>query len=263
MTSGVSGEPGAIECDILRVAGVRHAFFTRQGGVSSGVYASLNGGVGSRDRPDAVAENRRRMAQRLGVSPQNLLAPYQIHSADVVCVEAAWAAGSRPRVDGLVTRTAGLALSITGADCGMILFCDPAGHVIGACHAGWKGALTGVLEATLAAMEKIGAERGKIRAALGPTIGATSYEVGPEFVERFLATDAKHSRFFTPSPRAGHAWFDLPAFIGMRLRGAGVVAFEGTGLDTYTDDERFYSYRRSVHRGEDDYGRLVSAIVLE
>ena len=246
----------------LAAPGLVHGFFTRQGGVSSGVYDSLNGGVGSQDDPACVAENRARMALALGVAPSHLLVPYQIHSADVLYMREPWAPDARPRCDGLVTDVPGLALGVTGADCGMILFADAKARVVGACHAGWKGAFTGVLEATLNAMEALGARRHQITAVLGPTIGAASYEVGPEFVARFADADADYARFFTPSPRAAHAMFNLPGFIGLRLRKAGVGAFEDLELDTYADPVRFFSYRRTTHLREPDYGRLVSAIAL-
>jgi len=251
-----------LRCGLLTSPGVAHAFFTREGGVSEGVYESLNGGVGSRDDPRAVAENRRRMAEALGVRSSHLLVPYQIHSADVAVVAEPFAPNERPRVDGLATRTRGLALGATGADCGMILFSDPKARVVAACHAGWKGALTGVLEATLAAMEGLGAARADIAAALGPAIGPASYEVGPEFVARFVADSPANTRFFRESLREGHSLFDLPAYIGMRLIGAGVGRFKSLGFDTYAMDDRFFSYRRATHRGEEDYGRLVSAIAL-
>ena len=251
-----------LRAEALAAEGVAHAFFTRQGGVSSGVYESLNGGVGSQDDPACVAENRARMAQAMGVAPTHLLVPYQIHSADVLCVRAPWAPDARPRCDGLVTDVPGLALGVTGADCGMILFADAKARVVGACHAGWKGAFTGVLETTLGAMEALGASREEITAVLGPTIGAASYEVGPEFVARFAEADADYARFFAPSPRAAHAMFDLPGFIGLRLQKAGVGRLEDLRLDTYGDPARFFSYRRTTHRGEPDYGRLVSAIAL-
>ena len=246
----------------LELPGIAHGFFTRQGGASTGVYATLNGGVGSSDDPAIVGENRARMAAALGVARTNLLVPWQTHSADALHVTAPWAAGERPRCDGLVTATPGLALGVTGADCGMILFADSKAGVIGACHAGWKGALTGILEATLEAMEKLGAARGEVQCALGPAIAGASYEVGAEFVARFLAADARNACFFTPSLRAGHSMFDLPAYIAMRLEAAQVGSFTALALDTYADDVRFYSYRRSVHRQEPDYGRLVSAITL-
>lgn len=251
-----------ITSSVLAGAGASHAFFTRVGGVSEGVYATLNGGVGSRDLPDAVAENRRRMAAVLGVTPDHLLVPYQIHSADALPVEAPWEADARPRCDALVTATPGLGLAVTGADCGIVLFRDAEAGVIGAAHAGWKGAFTGILESTVSAMSKLGARPGRIRAALGPTIAQASYEVGPEFVARFTSVDPALGRFFVASARQDHAMFDLPAYIGHRLSGCGVGQFETLGLDTYADQERFYSYRRSVHLGEPDYGRLIAAIAL-
>jgi polyphenol oxidase len=251
----------AIHATELETQGVRHGFFTRQGGVSTGVYASLNGGVGSKDDPEAVGENRRRMALHLGVAPAHLLVPYQIHSPDALIVEAPFG-DERPRCDGLVTATRGLALGVTGADCGITLFVDPEARVIGAAHAGWKGALDGILEATLAQMEKLGAKREKIEAVLGPTIGPNSYEVGPEFVARFAGMAEPYSAFFKPSPREGHAFFDLPGFIGLRLTKAGVGSFTNLDLDTYADETRFFSYRRCTHRQDADYGRQIAAIAL-
>ncbi|WP_051952961.1 peptidoglycan editing factor PgeF [Methylocapsa aurea] len=249
-----------ISASLLEATGVRHGFFTRAGGVSAGLYASLNGGVGSKDDPRSVAENRRRMAAHLQVDAECLLVPYQVHSPDALIVSAPFA--ERPRCDALVTSTPGVGLGVTGADCGMILFSDPKAGVIGAAHAGWKGALTGVIEATLEAMEQLGAERASIVVALGPAIGPESYEVGPEFIERFCAQARDYERFFAASSRAGHFMFDLPGFIGGRLQAAGIERFQNLALDTYADPERFYSYRRSVHRQEADYGRLVSAIAL-
>jgi len=256
------GDLAFITAPSLAMKGVAHGFFTREGGASTGVYSSLNGGVGSNDDPAVVAENRLRMARAIGVEARNLLVPYQILSADALHVYAPWAEGERPRCDGLVTATRGIALGVTGADCGMILFADQKASVIGACHAGWKGALTGILEATLEAMEKLGAARANIHCALGPTIAQKSYEVGSEFVARFVEADSDYAHFFVPSVRDGHAMFDLPAFIAMRLAAANVGSFTDLALDTYEHDARFYSYRRSVHRSEPDYGRLVSAIAL-
>jgi len=201
----------------LLLPGLRHAFFTREGGVSEGVYASLNGGVGSNDAPERVVENRARMAASLGVARVRLLVPFQIHSRDVFVVSAPWAANERPRCDGLVTRAKGLALGVTGADCGMLLFADPVAGVIGACHAGWKGALNGVIEATVAIMQGEGARLSDIHIALGPCIGPKSYEVGADFVENFLAVDRAYARFFAPSTRDKHSMFDLPGFITMRV----------------------------------------------
>ena len=244
------------------IPGLRHAFFTREGGVSEGVYQSLNGGLGSNDDPANVAENRRRMAEHMGVTPENFVTAYQIHSPDAVIASGPWQDGLRPRADAIVTRTEGLAVCITAADCGPILCVDPNARVIGAVHAGWKGALSGILESTVEAMEKLGAERSGIVAAIGPLIRQHSYEVGREFVERFIEAEAGNGVFFIASPREGHAMFDLAAFIRKRLDNAGVLMIDDTGIDTYSD-ERFFSYRRSVHRKEADYGRHVHAIVLE
>ncbi len=247
----------------LDVAGIRHGFFTRKGGVSSGVYHSLNGGVGSRDDRTCVLENRARMARRLGVEAERLLVPFQIHSHEAVVVQVPWAEDARPRCDGLVTKTRNLALGVTGADCGMLLFADAKAGVIGAAHAGWKGALTGVIEATVAAMCAQDARRCNIDIALGPMIGPRSYEVGPEFAERFIAEDPSYARFFTASAKAGRAMFDLPAFIEMRVARLEVNSFENIGIDTYANEDSCFSYRRSVHKSEPDYGRLVSAIALD
>ena len=247
---------------LSKLARIRHAFFTRTGGVSDGVYASLNGGIGSNDAPEKVAENRARMAASLGVTPARFLTPYQIHSPDVVVADASWTPDTRPRADALVTREPRLAIGVSTADCGPLLFADQDAGVIGAAHAGWRGAFTGVIEATLAAMETLGAARARIAVALGPTIRQPNYEVGPEFVERFLAADAGNARFFAPSARAGHAMFDLTGYIAARARRAGVGSFEDLGLCTYADPDRFYSYRRMTQRGELDYGRHINAIAL-
>jgi len=244
------------------LAGIRHGFFTRSGGVSHGVYATLNGGVGSNDAPDKVAENRARMAAALGVAPSHLLTAYQIHSPDVVVAEEPWTQESRPRADAIVTRTPRLAIGVSTADCGPLLLADAQACVIGAAHAGWRGALTGVIEAAIAAMENLGAERSRIAAALGPTIRQPNYEVGAEFVERFLAADADNARFFAPSDRAGHAMFDLAGYIAARLQRAGIGNFEDLGLCTYAEPERFFSYRRTTKLGEPDYGRHINAIAL-
>src|ERR1700689_1385041 len=243
------------------IPGLRHAFFTRDGGVSGGVYGSLNGGIGSNDDPAPVAENRRRMAEQMGVRPEHLLSVWQVHSPDAVVASGPWQS-ERPRADAMVTRAEGLAIGVTAADCGPILLADPTARVIGAAHAGWKGALTGIIEATVETMEKLGAERSGIAAAIGPLIRQHSYEVGDEFVERFIEADADNALFFIPGERAGHAMFDLAGFNRTRLENAGVLMIDDIGVDTYSDD-RFYSYRRSVHRKEPDYGRHVHAIALE
>jgi YfiH family protein len=247
---------------LSELAGIRHAFFTRSGGVSQGVYASLNGGVGSSDAPANVAENRARMAAALGVPPDRLLTAHQIHSPDVAVADKPWTLETRPRADAIVTRTPALAIGISTADCGPLLLADAEARVIGAAHAGWRGALTGVIEAAVAAMEHLGAERSRIAAALGPTIRQPNYEVGPEFVARFLAADADNARFFAPSDRAGHAMFDLAGYIAARLQRAGIVNFEDLGLCTYAEPERFFSYRRTTKLGETDYGRHINAIAL-
>jgi YfiH family protein len=240
---------------------LHHAFFTRQGGVSEGIYASLNGGLGSSDDPAKVAENRHRMAEDLDVAPDALISVYQVHSPDAVIVEGPWP-GERPKADGMATALPGLALAITTADCGPILFADPHAGVIGAAHAGWRGALTGVLENTIAAMESLGAKRKQIVAVLGPTISQAAYEVGPDFVTRFTDASTDYKRFFVPGERPEHAMFDLPGFIGMRLEAAGIAEFANLGLCTYTNEDYFFSYRRKTHHNEPDYGRLISAITL-
>ena len=244
------------------IPGIRHAFFTREGGVSGGVYAGLNGGLGSHDDPADIRENRRRMAEQLGVKPENLLSVHQTHSPDAIVANGPWPGPGRPKADAMVTTSEGLALGITTADCAPVLFADPKARVIGAAHAGWKGALTGILESTVDAMEELGAERSGVVAAIGPLIRQSSYEVGSEFVERFIEADAENTVFFLPGERDGHAMFDLAGYIRRRLENAGVLMIDDIGVDTYSDT-RCYSYRRSVHRKEPDYGRLVHAIALE
>ncbi len=243
------------------VPGLRHAFFTREGGVSDGIYAHLNAGLGSNDDPANVAENRRRMAELMGIPPSHFLNVHQVHSPDAVVATGPWQS-QKPKADAIVTRAEGLAIGITAADCGPVLLVEPNARVVGAAHAGWKGALTGILEATVAAMESLGAERDGIIAAIGPMIRQPSYEVGDEFVARFIDADAENAAYFLPAQREGHAMFDLAGFVRMRLEAAGVLMIDDLGIDTYSD-QRFFSYRRSVHRGEPDYGRHVHAIVLE
>jgi YfiH family protein len=239
---------------------VRHAFFTRQGGVSSGVYATMNGGAGSKDDPASVAENRRRMAQALGA--EALVTAYQVHSATAVVATKPWTRAEAPRADAVVTTTPGIALAVTVADCGPVLLADGEAGVIAAAHAGWRGALDGVLGSTVREMEKLGAARERIVAAIGPLIRQPSYEVGPDFIARFGAADTSFARFFTPAERDGHALFDLPGFIAHRLQEANVTQIDDLGLDTYAEEARFFSYRRSTHRNEPDYGRLIAAIAL-
>jgi YfiH family protein len=241
---------------------IRHAFFTREGGVSEGIYESLNGGIGSNDAPDKVRENRARMALALGVAPTHFVTCYQIHSPDVIVAETPWTRENAPRADAIVTRAPGLAIGASTADCGPILFADGEAGVIGATHAGWKGALTGVLEATISAMEKLGAERSRISAALGPMIRQPNYEVGAEFVQRFKTADEANARFFAPATRPDHAMFDLPGYIRSRLERVDIKSIEDLGLCTYADPARFFSYRRTTHRAEPDYGRHINAIAL-
>ena len=247
--------------ELAACPGIRHAFFTRQGGVSEGVYATLNGGLGSSDDRERVVENRRRMAALLDVAPEALISVYQVHSPEAVRVEGPWT-GERPKADGMATRIPGLALAVSTADCGPVLFADPHAGVIGAAHAGWRGALTGVLESTLSAMDALGARRDRVVAVLGPTISADAYEVGADLMARFEEADPGNARFFRPNGRDGHAQFDLPGYVAARLESAGIGAFAALGLCTYSDEERFYSFRRATHRGEPDYGRLISAIAL-
>jgi YfiH family protein len=247
---------------LIALPGIRHAFFTRAGGVSGGVYSSLNGGVGSDDAAHHVSENRARMAASLAVAPDRLVTAYQIHSPDVVVAEKPWPSSERPRADAIVTRTPRLAIGISTADCGPVLLADGQARVIGAAHAGWRGALSGVIEATVAAMERLGADRGRVMAAAGPMIRQPNYEVGPDLIDHFLAADPGNARFFTPAARAGHAQFDLAGYIVARLADAGIRQVEDLGHCTYADPAQFYSYRRATHRAEPDYGRHVNAIAL-
>ena len=244
------------------LAGIRHGFFTRAGGVSNGVYATLNGGVGSNDAPDNVSTNRARMAAALSVAPERLITAYQIHSSEVVVAERPWTQDTRPRADAIVTRAPGMAVGISTADCGPLLFADAQAGVVGAAHAGWRGALTGIVEATIAAMERLGAERARMSVALGPMIRQRSYQVGPEFIARFAAANAGNARFFAPSARAEHALFDLAGYVAARLQRAGIVHFEDLGRCTCAEADQFYSYRRATLHADTDYGRHVNAIAL-
>jgi YfiH family protein len=241
--------------------GIRHGFFTRLGGVSDGIYASLNIGLGSQDERHRVVENRSRVARAMGVEPAHLLTPHQTHSATTVVAAHPWGE-SRPRADAIVTGKPGLAIAVGTADCGPILLADPEAHVVGAAHAGWKGALEGILESVVEAMEGLGARRQRIVAALGPSISREHYEVGPEFVARWLAADPANAVWFTPSGRQGHAMFDLRGYTLARLQAIGVAA-SAVEVCTYAREDLFFSYRRSTHRSEADYGRQISVIVLE
>ena len=242
-----------------RRLGARHGFCGRRGGVSTGEVASLNTGLGAGDDPAAVAENRARAAA--AVAPGAVLVtPYQTHSADVVTVAAAWPDEARPAADALVTDRPGLLLGIVTADCAPVLFADADAGVVGAAHAGWKGALAGITDATIAAMEALGARRDRIAAAIGPCIARASYEVDDAFLRRFAAADPANDRFFADAARAGHHRFDLEAYVAHRLAAAGLRCVEALGLDTYADPERFYSYRRATHAGTPTYGRQISLI---
>lgn len=242
------------------LAPVRHGFFTRRGGVSEGIFAGLNCGPGSSDAAAAVAANRALVAEAMGVAAADLVTLHQVHSPDVLVVTEP-PQDPRPRADALVTAVPGLALAVLTADCQPVLFADPEAGVIGAAHGGWRGTRDGVLEATLDAMEGLGARRERISAAIGPTISQAAYEVGPEFLEGFLDEDPDNARFFAGGS-GGRAHFDLPAYGLHRLREAGVGHAEWTRHCTYADAERFYSYRRTTHAGEADYGRLISVIRL-
>jgi len=243
---------------LLDLPGVRHAFFTRQGGVSTGIYASLNVGVGSKDDPEAVGENRRRAAAHLG---GDLVTAYQVHSATALVADGPWPAGP-PQADGVVTATPGVVCGALAADCAPILFADASARVVAAAHAGWKGALTGVAEHAIARMETLGARRDRIVAAVGPCIGPASYEVGLEYVQRFTETDTAYGRFFSAGAAPDKRQFDLPGFVLARLRAAGIAQCEWIGRDTCAEPELFFSNRRAFKQGEPDYGRLLSAIVL-
>jgi YfiH family protein len=242
------------------LAGVRHGFFGREGGVSTGIYASLNTGTGSNDDAANVAENRRRVASAFAVDRDHLVSVHQVHSPTAVFTDAPWP-GERPRADALVTTTPDLALSILTADCTPILFADAHANVIAAAHAGWRGAVSGVIENTVRLMEEHGGERGRIAAAIGPCIHQSSYEVGPEFEVEFLAADPAFARFFVPGA-GDRLHFDLPNFCAARLAAAGVRQIETLPLDTYAESRHLYSHRRSVHEKAGDYGRNCSVIML-
>ena len=243
------------------LAGVRHGFFSRKGGTSRGIYASLNLGRGSKDDPAAVEANRAIAAGAFGVTPDRLLTAYQIHSATAHVVEAPWAAA--PECDAIVTRASGLVLGALSADCAPILLADAEARVVASAHAGWKGALGGVVEAAIEVMVRLGADPTRIVAAVGPCIGPASYEVGLEFLERFAGEAPGSERFFAPGEQADKRLFDLPGFVLARLRRAGVTVCAWIGRDTYAEEADFFSNRRAVRRAEGDYGRLMSAIMLE
>lgn len=257
-------QPRPILADSLAAmapSGIRHGFFTREGGISEGIYQGLNVGLGSHDDQDKVRENRRRVSAWFGLPLERLATAHQVHSPDVVVVSADYD-GSRPHADAQVTASPGIILGVLTADCGPILFADPENRVIGAAHAGWKGALGGILENTIDAMVALGARRDRIHATLGPSISRANYEVGPEFVDRFIAVNPEFAAFFTPSSKPGHAMFDLPGLTVKRLTEAGVTA-DSLDQCTYAAPQTFFSYRRTTHAGEPDYGRQISAIAIK
>lgn len=246
---------------LAAVPGVRHGFFTRNGGVSTGLYASLNVGRGSKDEAGDVAENRRRAAAWFGAEPGSLLTCYQIHSATVLVADHPWG-DERPEGDGVVTMETGLVCGALAADCAPVLLADPNAQVVAAVHAGWRGALAGVVEAAVDAMTQEGASPMQITAAVGPCIGPQSYEVGPEFLKAFTDKDPAHEAFFSAGASGDRRMFDLPGFVLSRLKAVGVGRCAWIGRDTYAEPDQFFSNRRAVHRGEGDYGRLLSAIAL-
>jgi YfiH family protein len=249
--------------EVIRAAaldGVPHGFLGRRGGISTGICAGLNVGLGSGDDRAAILENRR-LAVAAVAPGARLVTVHQVHSADALYADVPWPDDARPKADALVTDRPGLALGILTADCTPVLFADREAGVIGAAHAGWKGAFAGVIEATVAAMEARGAKRERIAAAIGPVIARKSYEVDEGFFRRFLEAEPANEHFFTPG-REGHHQFDIEAFVLARLAAAGVTRAEALGLDTYADPDRFYSYRRATHKGEPDYGRQISLIAL-
>jgi YfiH family protein len=255
--------PSPFLADILAESGVIHGFFSRVGGTSEGIYASLNCGRGSRDDRDAVEENRTRVARHLGLSSARLIGPRQVHGAKVVVAETAWDADKAPEADAIVTARRGLALSVLTADCAPILIAEPNAGVAAAVHAGWKGAKAGVIEATVAAMRELKASPGRMAAAIGPTISRTAYEVGPEFMEAFLADNPANGQYFGKINASGHPHFDLAAYLKDKLHAQGIAEVKDLGLCTYEHESIFFSYRRSVHRKETDYGRQISAILLQ
>lgn len=246
---------------LLDKAGVRHGFFTREGGVSEGIYTGLNAGVGSKDDPAAVAENRRRVAEWMGGGLDDLCGCYQIHSAVARVAEAGWK-GERPEGDAVVAAVRGPIASVLTADCAPLLFADAEAGVVGAAHAGWKGALGGIIHSTVAAMEALGARPERMVAVVGPCIAQASYEVGADYQERFAHHDPGSERFFAPGATGDKRLFDLPGFVLWRLEQSGVGDAAWTGDDTRADATRFYSNRRAFLAGEPDFGRLISTISL-
>jgi purine-nucleoside/S-methyl-5'-thioadenosine phosphorylase / adenosine deaminase len=244
------------------IAGVTHGFFTREGGTSQGLFSSLNCGFGSGDDLETVARNRALVAGSMGVEPDRLLTLYQEHSPRVITVSETWRRESAPLADAMVTKERGIALGALTADCAPVIFADGRARIVGIAHAGWKGALNSVTDATIRAMEKLGADRAAIVAAIGPAISGAVYEVGPEFHGRFLEADPANEAFFRPAPEPQHWLFDLPNYLLARLRRSGIGRAEDLALCTYDDEQRFFSYRRATHRNESHYGRLISAVAI-
>lgn len=257
----VDGEIIRADC-LADVAGISHGFFTRQGGVSAGLYGALNCGLGSSDDPDRVRQNRSRVARTLGAPRDDVMTLYQVHSATALVVDRPFEAGQIPRADALVTRTPGLAIGALAADCTPVLFADPQARIIAAAHAGWRGALGGILESTIETMIGMGAERSRIRAAVGPCINQTAYEVGPEFEAQFLSADSGNARFFARPSADARPRFDLPGYVEHRLQQAELDVVERRSPCSCDNESLFFSYRRATLRKEPDYGRQISAIVL-
>ena len=251
-----------IEIDELKSSRIAHGFFGRQGGYSKGIFTSLNCGLGSGDDRATVVRNREVVAKTLGGSEPQIVTTYQVHSAKAVIVTKPWKLDERPKVDGMVTNVSGVILGTLTADCGPVLFADHKAGVIGSAHAGWKGALTGITDATVVQMETLGARRENIVAVLGPTISQAAYEVGPEFIQRYIEASETNKKFFTASAKKDHFMFDLPKFLITRMKAFGIGTVIDSGLCTYTRDEEYFSYRRTTHRNEKDYGRQIAAITL-
>ncbi len=251
-----------LAASLTEIDGIDHGFFTRLGGVSEGIYESLNCGIGSHDAPDAVLRNRSRAAGLLGVDASKLATVHQKHSNVAVIADEEWNPDERPEADAVVTAVPGMAVGIVTADCAPVLLCDPQARVVGAAHAGWRGASTGIVEATVKAMEDLGADPKEVVAAIGPTISQGAYEVGEDYKARFIETETDAGVFFANDEGTGEPHFDLPAYVTDRLRRTGVDKISDLGICTYYDETRLYSYRRSQHHRETDYGRQISAIVL-
>lgn len=259
----MSDRPNPIEATNLKaLPDIRHGFFTREGGVSTGIYAGLNCGRGSDDDGMAVAENRTRVIRHLGATSSDIATPYQVHGATAIAVTGPLDRNNLPKADGIVTNVPGLAVGIVTADCGPVLFADPEAKIVAAAHAGWRGAVDGIIEATVAQMVTIGAKREHIHAVVGPCIHQAAYEVGPEFEAAFIARNPDFRQFFATPAETRRARFDLPGFIAHKLRGCGLATVEPSSLCTNQTESLFFSYRRTTARREPDYGRQISAIVV-